>query len=171
MPRQAHLLLVWLACLLSVTLCSTAPAAVAAGNVTPLNTTDKEALKQRLDTLDQRRMAQQQAAAGGSGGAGATGSSSTAAKTAAAAAAAPAAPHHTHQSLTSQWLPALHTAQLNKQKQKAEQKRLAEQQARAQQRAALVSGCLGVRLGEAFSLLLVLQPPPCAAAAAGLQWA
>ena len=117
----------------------------AAGNVTPLNNADKEALKQRLDTLDQRRV-QQHAASGspttpvgaststaGSSSLGPAGSKAT------AAAAAPVPPS-THQSLTSQWLPALHTAQLNKQKQKAEQKRLTEQHARAQQRAALVSG-------------------------------
>ncbi|KAL4853977.1 Inactive ubiquitin carboxyl-terminal hydrolase 53 [Chlorella vulgaris] len=111
-----------------------------AGNVTPLNTLDKEALKQRLDALDSRRAqhTQQPHAAGGS-------SSSTAGSSAGPAAAAsskasggatattmaPPPP----QSLTSQWLPALHTAQLNKQRQKAELKRLAEAQMRAQQRA------------------------------------
>ena len=46
------------------------PPPPAAGNVTPLNSTDKEALKQRLDALDQRRLVQQHAAAGAGGLAG-----------------------------------------------------------------------------------------------------
>ena len=81
----------------------TPPHTTAAGNVTPLNNSDKEALKQRLDALDARRL-QAAAAGGGGGGGGAKGG----------AAAAPR--RIAHASLTSQWLPALHTAQLNKQK-------------------------------------------------------
>ena len=122
------------------------PFPAAAGNVTPLNNADKEALKQRLDTLDQRRVQQHAASSspaaplGASSSTAGTGSLGPAGAKATAAAAAPGPPPNHHQSLTSQWLPALHTAQLNKQKQKAEQKRLTEQHARAQQRAALVSG-------------------------------
>lgn len=110
--------------------------------MTPLNNADKEALKQRLDALDAQDARRAAVAAGAGGGAGLSGSSSTGSKAGLAAAAAAPAPaaHHSHQSLTNQWLPALHTAQLNKQKQKAEHKRLVEAQARAQQRAALVSG-------------------------------
>ncbi|KAL4433793.1 hypothetical protein ABPG75_000234 [Micractinium tetrahymenae] len=118
-----------------------------AGNVTPLNNADKEALKQRLDALDALDARRAAAAGGGSSAAGLAGGGGGGAKAAlAAAAAAPAPPpQHSHHSLTNQWLPALHTAQLNKQKQKAEHKRLVEAQGRAQQRAALIREYLALK--------------------------
>ena len=105
----------------------------AAGNVTPLNNADKEALKQRLDALDARRA---QAAQPGAGGGAAAAGSGAAPR--AAAPPPPPSPHAHHASLASQWLPALHTAQLNRQRHRAEQKRLAEAAARAAARAAQV---------------------------------
>ena len=114
-----------------------------AGNVTPLNNTDKEALKQRLDALDQRRLQQHAAVAAaatsGGGAVGVTGPNGCSAPLSTLAPAAkPLQPPAPQPSLSSQWLPALHTAQLHKQKAKAEAKRLTEQQARAQQRSAQV---------------------------------
>ena len=129
------------------------PPTSAAGNVTPLNNADKEALKQRLEALDARRA-----------GAPALGGSSTSCTASGKAAGqALSVPQHGIPGLSMHhsWLPALHTAQLNKQRAKAEHKRLAEAAARAGARATLVR-CLA---GPGGSRGWGRQAAPAAAAA------
>eukprot|EP00887_Chlorella_sp_A99_P005124 scaffold25.g5124.t1 len=131
-----------------------------AGTVTPLNNADKEAVRQRLDALDHRRLAAQQAAAatGAAAGGGAGGGAAAAAPPLANGAAGYAgggsgggrgpggaplplppppalAPPHLG---VQQWLPPAHSVAVARQRAKAEQKRLQEQHQRAQQRAAAI---------------------------------
>ena len=160
-----------------------------AGTVTPLNNADKEAVRQRLDALDHKRLCQQQQQVGGGsagtggalpptavGGAGAptpaangTGPhhssggsywSGAAAGRAVATAPLPPPPPVASPHLVQQWLPPTHSVALARQRAKAEQKRLLEQHHRAQQRAAAIREYLHRKLDG-------LQQQQAAAQAAG----